>query len=223
MAIDRDRISSNLRLNLDNNPRISGLRKFRRDMEREYFSRVKVRNCTPDLNHISLVIEMDCPFNLREMSTHLKEGRWARTHRDPFTGLPISPLDNALFELQLLNEPLLDVEEFSIFLNDCSIIVKKIYQHSIQEQLADIFEAISLHIDKLTSNFQHIPYEIYVPVFEEDLIENDINIANIEQANNEKKDYFKYWGLYFDNQEEAVIYELTKKRIISGELHMLNH
>ena len=54
-------------------------------------------------------------------------------------------------------------------------------------------------------------------------MENDINIANIEQANNEKKDYFKYWGLYFDNQEEAVIYELTKKRIISGELHMLNH
>ncbi|MGI9545622.1 MAG: hypothetical protein ACR2MM_00175, partial [Flavobacteriaceae bacterium] len=137
---------------------------------------------------VNLVIEMDCPIDLLEMSASLKEGNWARTQIDPFTGSSISPLDTALFELQLLNDALLDVEEFAIFLEDCSIIIKKIYKHSIQEQLVDIFNVFSDHLGVLTRNFKEVPYEIYIPVFEEDLLENELKIASIEQAKNNKKD-----------------------------------
>ena len=48
-------------------------------------------------------------------------------------------------------------------------------------------------------------------------------IAQIEQAHNDKKDYFGYWGLYFESEEDGVIYDLPRKRIITGELHMLDH
>lgn len=223
MPIDRDSISNNLRLHLDNNPRINGITKFKSDLERDYFSRITVRNCNPTAEIINLIIELDCPLDLSEMLLQLKKGNWARTQKDPFTEIPISPLDNALFELQLLNDPLLDVEEFSIFLDDCSIIIKKIYHQSIQEQLVEIFEELCIHLEELTKNIIETPSEIYIPVFEEDLFHNDVKIANIEQANNDRVDYFKYWGLYFDNQEDAAIYELGKRCIFNGELYMLNH
>jgi hypothetical protein len=37
------------------------------------------------------------------------------------------------------------------------------------------------------------------------------------------KDYFSFWGLYFDSEEDAVIYDLSNKSFISGDLYMLNH
>ena len=223
MAMGRYNIDKNLRLQLDHNPRINGLMRFRKVLERDYFSDVTIRNCSLDNQNINLVVELDSPYSLVEMHQHLNEGNLGSTQNDPFTGVPISPLDSALFELQLLNDPLIDVEEFSIFLADCHIVIKKIYLQSIQEQLANIFKALEDHLILMTDNYAKIPNEIYIPVFEEDISENEVVLANIEKANNDIKDYFKYWGLYFDFQEDAVIYDLGKKSIFNGDLLVLNH
>ncbi|MEN8797637.1 MAG: hypothetical protein ABF293_00220 [Flavobacteriaceae bacterium] len=223
MSIERDSINKNLHLRLDHNPRIDGLQKFRKILEREYFSDVTVRNCALEPQSINLIIELDSPYGLIEMHQHLMEGNLGRTQNDPFTGLPISPLDSSLFELQLLNDQLVDVEEFSIFLADCTIVIKKIYPQSIQEQLANIFNSFRDHFIPMTQEYTRIPNEIYIPVFEGDLSENELVLTRIEQANNNIKDYFNYWGLYFDYQEDAAIYELEKKSIFNGDLYMLNH
>jgi hypothetical protein len=74
-----------------------------------------------------------------------------------------------------------------------------------------------------TKKFTETPYEIYIPVFEEDHFENDTKLKNIRIGNNNKKDYFEYWGLYFDSEKDAVIYDLKNKSIIFGDLFMLNH
>ena len=216
-------MSKNLHLRLDNNPRIPGLEKFIADLEREYFSKVTVRNCTPFINDNNLVIELDCPLKLVELVHQIKTGCCAFGTWDDCTEEHLSSLEKAHFELCLKNDSDIEIEEFSIFLADCSIIIKKIYSQSIVEQLVNIFEALSEHLDNLTKKSREVPFEIYVPVFEEDLLENDIKIANVEQNLNERKDYFGYWGLYFEGDVDAVIYELPKKRIISGELYMLNH
>ncbi|MGB5692889.1 MAG: hypothetical protein WBM43_09810 [Flavobacteriaceae bacterium] len=223
MSIERNSIYNNFRLQLDRNPRINGLTKFRKILERDYFSDVTIRNCNLEGQNINLIIELDSPYGLEDMHQHLREGNLGCKQSDPFTGLPISPLDSALFELQLLNDPLIDVEEFSIFLSDCNIVIKKIYPQSIQEQLANIFRALEDHLILMIDDCIKIPNEIYIPVFEEDLSENDVVLSNIEQANNNIKDYFNYWGLYFDFQEDASIYDLEKKSIFNGDLYMLNH
>lgn len=223
MSIERYRTDKNLFLPLDQNPRISGLQRFRKILERDYFSDVTIRNCSLDANNINLVIELDAPYGLVELCQQLKDGNLGCTKNDPFSGNPISPLDSALFELQLLNDSLIDVEEFSVFLSDCLIVVKKIYPQSIQEQLGNIYNTLKEHLILMTEGFNKIPNEIYIPVFEEDLSENDQVLAKIEQANNNIKDYFNYWGLYFDFQEDAVIYDLENKSIFNGDLYMLNH
>lgn len=223
MSIERDSINKNLSLQLDHNPPINGLKKFGNVIERELISDVTIRNCSLDPESIKLIIELDSPYGLIDMHQYLREGFLAPTQNDPFTGTPISSLDSALFELQLLNDPLIDVEEFSIFLADSTIVIKKIYPQSIQEQLANIFNSFQEHLIQMTREYSKIPSEIYIPVFEEDLSENELVLTKIEQAKNSIKDYFNYWGLYFDYQEDAAIYDLEKKSIFSGELCMLNH
>ena len=223
MSIGRDSMSKNLQLQLDSNPRIQGLEKFIADLEREYFSKVIVRNCTPFIQDNNLIIELDCPLKLTELVHQIKNGCCGFNTCDHSTGERFSALENAHKELSLKNDSEIEIEEFSIFLSDCSLIIKKIYHQSIVEQLVNIFDALSEHLDHLTNKFTEVPFEIYVPVFEEDLFENDTKIANVEQNKNERKDYFSYWGLYFDSDLEAAIYELPKKRIISGDLYMLNH
>ena len=61
-----------------------------------------------------------------------------------------------------------------------------------------------------------------MPVFEESLLENDTTLMNIRSGNNDVKDYFKYWGLYFYTEDDALIYDLKNTSIISGDLQMLN-
>lgn len=223
MSIERYSIDKNLRLKLDHNPRVNGLAEFRKILEREYFSEATIRNCSVNAQNINLVIELDAPYGLVEMHQYLIDGNLGRLQNDPFTEAPMSPLDYALFEMQLLNDALIDIEEFSIFLANCNIVIKKIYLQSIQEQLGNIFNSLKDHLVLMTEKFCRIPNEIYVPVFEEDHSANETVLTNIEQANNNIKDYFNYWGLYYDFQEDAVIYDLQGKSIFEGDLYMLNH
>lgn len=223
MASGRNGTGNNLRLKAISNMDIWGLSKFISDLERDYFSEVSIRDFTPDIYHNNLVIELDCPLRLVELVHQIRTGCCAFNKTDEFTGQRASPLEKAHFELSLKNESEIEIEEFSIFLADCSIIIKKIYRQSIKEQMVNIFDALSEHLEYLTEKLTKVPFEIYVPVFEEDLLENDAKIANVEQNNNDRKDYFGYWGLYFEGDEEAYIYELPKKQIINGDLYMLNH
>ncbi len=64
-----------------------------------------------------------------------------------------------------------------------------------------------------------------MPVFEDNLKENDRDQA-LSEAKHEKtpKNYFEFWGVYFDSQEDALVYDLSRNTYITAhlELHMLD-
>lgn len=223
MPHKQDNFRDNLRLKLDENPQIKGLVEFKKSLEKDYFSNVSIRNCATDKARENLVIEMDCNFKLVEILSHLQKGTWGRMYSIKNSWSESSPFSKALSNLNKLNHRRIDIEELSIFLKDSSIIIKKIFNHSIEEQLRQILQTIAEHYVYFTKKLTETPYEIYIPVFEEDLFENDTKLINIRDGNNNKKDYFKYWGLYFDSEKDAVIYDLKNKSIIFGDLFMLNH
>ena len=223
MLENRDDFNSQFNLKLDNNPQITGLDAFKRKLEKAYFSNISVRNCITEENRGNLVIELDCHFELADIIHHLKKDYWGQIEKEIRATTGIPPLKKALSDLETLNELEIDIEEFSIFLNDVAIIIKKTYRDSIQEQLCHILKAIAQHHPYFTRNFSETPYEIYIPVFEEDILENEHRYTKAESPEHTARDYFKYWGIYFDTEEDAVIYDLKRKRIITGDLYMLNH
>ncbi|MGB5355103.1 MAG: hypothetical protein WBN11_00265 [Eudoraea sp.] len=208
----------NFNLKLDQNPDILGLSDFIRRLEKDYFSEVTVRTIPADRDQINLIIELDCTFNLVEVLSQLQKGNWGTTISDGTA----SPQLKALNRLRQLNDSEIDVEEFSIFLKDSSIVIKNIFKNSIQDQLNLILQSIAAHYVHFTKKLTETPYEIYIPVFEEDLFENNTQIRDIRISNNQPKDYFNYWGLYFESEEDALIYKLKDKSFIPGDLLMLN-
>ncbi|MGB5169948.1 MAG: hypothetical protein WBN69_00810 [Eudoraea sp.] len=208
----------NFNLKLDQNPDILGLSDFIRRLEKDYFSEVTVRTIPADRDQINLIIELDCTFNLVEVLSQLQKGNWGTTISDGTA----SPQLKALNRLRQLNDSEIDVEEFSIFLKDSSIVIKNIFKNSIQDQLNLILQSIAAHYVHFTKKLTETPYEIYIPVFEEDLFENNTQIRDIRISNNQPKDYFNYWGLYFESEEDALIYKLKDKTFIPGDLLMLN-
>ncbi|WP_297793652.1 hypothetical protein [uncultured Eudoraea sp.] len=219
----QDNFRVNLKLKLEDNPQIEGLGEFRRSLEKDYFSNVAIRNCLSNGVRQNLVIEMDCNLKLVEILFHLQKGTWGNVYPEDNSWSKSSPFSNAFKSLNELNAKGIDVEELSIFLKDSSIIIKNIYENSIEEQFGMILHTIAENYVYLTKRLTETPFEIYIPVFEEDLFENDTKLKNIQIGNNNKKDYYAYWGLYFDSDKDAVIYDLKNKSIIFGDLYMLNH
>ncbi|WP_276392641.1 hypothetical protein [Eudoraea chungangensis] len=205
-------------LKIGQNPDIQGLQDFKNRLEKDYFSEVVVRTIPINANSTNLIIELDCNFSLVEILSHLQKGNWGATSGVRST----SPLINALDSLRKINSKIIDIEEFSLYLKDSSIIIKNIYKNSIQEQLNAILGFTALHYVHFTKKMTETPFEIYVPVFGEDIFEKNTQIRNIKRNNNHQRDYFKFWGLYFESEEDALIYNLKDKSFIPGDLLMLN-
>lgn len=196
---------------------IEGLEIFKRSLERHFFSRVTVRNCSLVKTSVLLAIELDCELSLVEMLFHFNKGTWGNFQ------LGKSSFAKLLRQLVTENDVHVDAEEITFTFKDTTIVINKIYKNSIAEQLENIFMQIGKHYVHFSKGLMETPYEIYIPVFEESTHANDTLLRNIEAANHSKKDYFKYWGLYCESEEDAVIYDLKNSRIEKGDLFMLNH
>ena len=221
----------NFRLQLDSNPYLKGLEAFSRSLEKAYFSKVSVRNCNsstaecnPGNSPWNLVIEMECNFNLVEILYYLEKGNWGEV-AIPFSDreTPNSAFYEAIKAFRELNLIDFDVEELSIVLQDTVIVIKKLYKQSIEEQLGQILQTLAAHYVHLTRGLTETPYEIYLPVFEEEIPTAQVLPGIVKKTANSAGDYFGYWALYFDSISDARIYDLESRTIISGDLHMLNH
>lgn len=224
-----DRFRKNLKLQLDDNPQLKGLEVFKRQLEKEYFAKVSVRNCSNRSSRKSvsghswnLVIDMSCNFKLVEVLHYLQNGSWGASAPSD-TAAARSAFQRALIDFADQNTFPVDVEEFSLVLKDTSIVIKRIYAQSIVEQLGNILQALAAHYVHLTKDLTETPYEMYLPVFAEDVPNPDAPLSSVIRDTKSARDYFSYWALYFDSQEDAKIYDLDNKTIISGDLHMLNH
>ncbi|MUH35275.1 hypothetical protein D9O36_05440 [Zobellia amurskyensis] len=218
MPLYQDSFSDNHSNGYTPNSQIEGMESFANSLEKLFFAEATILNCTNIDSKTNLAIELNCNISLVEMLFHFNKGTWGnfKPGRTSFMKL--------LDELVNKSGNDVDIEEFTFFLKDTAIIVNKIYDNSIPEQLDAIIAEICKHYVHFSKGLTETPYEIYVPVFEEENNEeNEILIRNIEADNNTKKNYFQYWGLYFESEDDAVIYDLKSSTIEHGDLFMLNN
>ncbi len=207
-----------------NDTDIEGISYFKKSLERLFFSKVVIRNSATNNEMVKLVIEVSCNFDIADALSNLDQGIWAQYRKNVDDSFNTSIFHNLVDRLKGLNNFDIDVVEFSILFNNCNIIINKIYEHSIPEQLDAILTKLSLHYTHLSKSTRETPFEIFIPIFEEEKMATNEEplVASLPAANYKKRDYFKYWGLYFYSEEDALIYTLKDKAVISGDLHMLN-
>ena len=112
-----------------------------------------------------------------------------------------------------------DILELSLHFEDTSIIISRLFKHSITEQASDILTAVGKHFVYFTKGLTEMPYEIFVPVFEDTAT---VGTSGSTQEEDSPINYFDYWGLYFDrgDGQEAYIYSLHQKKLYEESIFL---
>ncbi len=216
MPLYFDDFKNNLPIGPNEEFYLVGLDSFKKNLEKHFFSEVNICNNPQNEWGCNLVIELNCNIDMFETVLNFDHGNWGSFGQNQFS------IKEGLNTLMELNKIPIQIDEFSIFLEDTTIIINKIYEQSISDQLENILITLSMNYFQLTKGLTEIPYEIYVPVFEENHDENASLLGGIQTGNNIKKDYFNFWGLYFESKDDADIFAFESSLIVKGDLYMLN-
>lgn len=219
MSDQQDNSLNNHRTGIKTTACIKGLELFRKGLEKDFYADVHIYNYSSDKGNTDLSIEFNCNFSLSEALYYLN---------NPISGGPISGTREktgqflkAYSELKNKNSVTVDISELTISLTDTTILISKIYQQSISDQLENIAISLMNHNIYYTKGLSETPAEIFIPVFEEDTQDCSNKLENIFTNNNNNQDYFIFWGVYYDLSREAAIYDLNSKKIIRGDIQIL--
>ncbi len=212
MIFNYEDFNKNSYTNLGYQQEVLGLDEFIKTLEFHYFSSVMLKNNNFSNGSVNLVLEVSCDVDLLELLSHFNTGRWGNN------GTTKSPLQQGLDVLDLKNKHFIDIEELTLFLKDTSIVIKRIYENSIASQFDDILKQIASNYVFLSKGLTQKPYEIFVPIFEDNL---DLNSTTTAPPELLPKTYTEFWGVYLDWDVEASIYDVKRNTYVTGDLEFL--
>lgn len=200
---------------LNTNSGIFGLEEFIKSLELSFFSKVTLRNCSSKKDEISIALEMQCSFSLLEVLAHFNKGLWGSNDID------VSPLQKSFSNLVNSNSRKIpiDIQELTLFFNDTTIIIKKVYNNSITENFNLIISEIGKRYVSLSMGLTEKPEEIFIPIFEDNIqaITPSPTFKNI-RSKTTTTSYYKYWGVYLESDLDGHIFDVQKNKFITAKL-----
>ncbi len=201
--------------------RIKGINLFKNRLEKFFFADVDFTLTETKTNsNFYLNIGLSCNFGITESLFHLNNGNWGGFCKNS-SKLEYSGFELAVHDLKHGNINEIIIEETAIHFKDTSLFITKIPNHNITDQLHDILSAVSENFVHFTRGLTEMPYEIFVPVFEESTEENNNTSWTKAKV---KTSYFNYWGMYFHSEvnQDSLVFDLKSKTIIDGDFFLLN-
>ncbi|MDF0716156.1 hypothetical protein PY092_08370 [Muricauda sp. 334s03] len=199
---------------------IEGLDDFIKDLERYFFATVKLK-CKHNIveNRLDLVVDLHFNFSIADCLSHLSNGDWGNYSISEESSCDMcTAMKDALKKLNQKSTYPADVMETSLHFTDTSIVISRLYLNSIPEHIGKILTTVSQHFIYFTKGLTEMPYEVFVPVFE------DKTIRSHQSKMDTETNYYTYWGLYFENdgpdEHEALIYSLGKKKFFEESIFL---
>lgn len=197
---------------------INGLYGFKKALERLFFADANI-HATPNREKIDLVVTLRSNFSLTESLFHLNNGNWGNCNDSQEA---TSSLASELLRLANENTFPVDIKEITICLRDTSIIITRIFDYSIPDEFCKLLGTISANYVYLTKGLSELPYEIYVPIFEDGGHYGNDHKFSPDKAEN---DYMRFWELYFPSKQDSYVYDVENKVILEAKdasLYLLN-
>lgn len=213
MSVNKNIFDKNLYFDFQNNVSVNGLEDFQNSLEKHFFCSSTIRSYVTNEKIIHLVIELSFNFDFLETLFYKKKNVLIFNN-----GEQINAFNDALAVLQTKNQLTIDIEELSVYLNDTSFIIHKIYEQSISKQIGKIVNSICDHYTYFSEELSKMPNEVFIPVYsEEQTEENKYSPESVADA------YYKYWCLYYEDQVNSSIYDLDKKLILTNSELLLHN
>ncbi|SFW17425.1 hypothetical protein [Cellulophaga fucicola] len=186
---------------------------FRNKLEKAYFSGVLIRVLKNTQDSLEIGVEFQSNFWLSEGVCYYNNSNWLKDKLD-INSSRLEEFYSSLESLRNNTEQFVDIAELAIYLTDTSIIISKVCKNSIVNSLDAILDTLVTNIDNLVTDKLELPTEIHLPLLPED----KIDLTNITE-----KSYFGFWGLYYESEEDAVIYDVSNNTTNKGDLFMVDH
>ena len=194
----------------------AGLEDFIKNIERDFFAEAKLLfRYSEKRQKMELILDICCNFGLTVGLHHFNGENWGGFKwKDDH--IVESSFLSAFQSLNKKNDGILELVEVSLNFADTSIIITQLYDQSIPERLGQIVAKISEHFVYFTKGLTAMPYEVFVPVFEDKL-------PDLSQMEKEQNSYFDYWGLYFEESKphRVMVYCLKNKKFCKEDLFLL--
>ncbi|NJB69583.1 hypothetical protein GGR42_000045 [Saonia flava] len=216
MSLRENVYTNSFRFDSDNTIHVKGLDVFKQVLEKEYFCNAVIRSYSSRDISINLVLELNFNMNLIEMIQFNDLINLEDCISSIKNKVKLTAFSKFLLDLEKTNETYIDIEEININTTTTSFTIQKIYPKSIPEQIESILKKIIIHHSSFTTCALETPYEVYIPVFEEN------QLSKVKNGLGVKNDYYKYWGLYIQSREVAIVYDLYKNSILRNDLHILS-
>lgn len=187
---------------------------FRLEIEKYYFSKVLIRVMTKSDDLIEIGIEAQPNFWLSESIAYFKNSNWLNNQVDGSHNT-FYKFNRSLNKLRKNTPVYIDIAELSIYLLDTSLVIGKVYKNSISENYESVIATLIERMETMVTDNLELPTEIYLPLYNSKSV--DIPFCGLN------KSYFGFWGLYYDSEEDAVIYDVSDNTVFKGDLFMVDH
>ena len=214
-------MNENYRL-IKRSPNLNYLNDFKKNIEKCFFAKADISpDFTKSKPYSHLIINLNCNFKLIDCLYHINSGNWGGFTRKA-TELQYLDIKKSLQDLNYEDDNNINIEEFIIHFNDTSLFIAKIPGQDILDHLYSILNAISENFIHFTKGLTEVPYEIFVPIFEEP-IDAQKDIINFSKRKI-RGSYLEYWGLYFYSEKNynCLVFDVKNKAIINGDFYILN-
>jgi hypothetical protein len=200
-----------------------GISDFKNNLERDYTTFIRQKTDGYGAGFYEFVVEIISDITLNDFITFLLTGTAFDLVKYGTKNFAIQPFLNAYKKLRTTNKEV-DIEELRFSFKDSNVIIYRIYQNSILEELENILLSLSINYDKLFYENKERPYQIDIPVFEDPIENNGIDfrfLLSVDEPiqNTSSKDYFKFWGAYYQFRGWKYVYDCLNKKLMDATYH----
>ena len=202
---------------------LDGVDDFRHDLEREYAAAIHGRPGDLGGGLLHLAVEFVSSISMADVATFLASGMAYDLIKEGTKSLVLRPFIRAYQRLKDRNrDNSLDIDVLRLVLRDSVIIIYRLADGSIVDNLGKILATVGAEYRGLVLRSGETPFEIHVPVFadpSDDRLSGFRVLLDVDEVIRPKPgaDYFKLWGLHYDFSRTTRVYDVGRHLLIDEE------
>jgi hypothetical protein len=200
----------------------NGIEEFRSELDQHYLTVVHGR--PGDLGGLyQLAVHFVSNITLADVAAFIGGGVAYDLLKSGSKAFILRPFLSAFEKLRERNKSFgIDIEELRLEFQDSIVAIDSTFSDAIPSQLGPLLLAIADSYSCITLASGETPFEIRIPVLE-DQSEGRIcrfrAVLEVDEmlATATAKDYFGFWGLWYDYSRQFRVYDVQRKLLIDDE------
>jgi hypothetical protein len=196
-----------------------GIEEFRNDLQEDYVSLVRGHSGACGGGLYEFLINITTNITLRDVANIILGGIAYDIVKSGTRSFVLRPLISAFNKLKSRNiERNIQIDELRFFFQDADVVIKRISEQQIFENLGQIFKALAENFEYLMGQTGEQPYIIHIPVFEDpdqrfcrfrSLLDFDETIKGVTEG-----DYLRFWGVRYNLEGQDRVFDVKRHLLI---------